>query len=78
MKIRYDAEADAMYIYLQGRPGETVGHTRELEDGVAVDFRADGGVFGIEILDASTRLGFPRGCPEVSLEQMVFKSSSAA
>lgn len=50
MKITYDAEADAMYIYLQGKPGEAVDHGK---------------------------LGFPRGCPEVSLEQMIFKGSCA-
>ena len=76
MRIRYDAEVDAMYIYIQGAPGEKVGHMTELADGVAVDFRADGAVFGIEILDASQRLGFPRGCPTVSLEHMAFKESA--
>lgn len=30
MKITYDAEADAMYIYLQGKPGEKVDRTEEL------------------------------------------------
>ena len=30
MKITYDAEADAMYIYLQGKPGEAVDHTEVL------------------------------------------------
>ncbi|MDP2628016.1 MAG: DUF2283 domain-containing protein [Candidatus Rokubacteria bacterium] len=73
MRIRYDPEVDAMYVYIQGAPGEKVNHTQELEDGFAVDFRADGSVFGIEILDASKRLGFPRGCPEVSLEQIAFR-----
>ena len=29
MKITYDAEADALYIYLQGKPGQVVDHTRE-------------------------------------------------
>jgi len=77
MKITYDAEADAMYIYLQGKPGEKVSRTQELGDGIAIDYGPGGAVFGIEILDASHRLGFPRGCPEVSLEQMVFKGSPA-
>lgn len=77
MKITYDAEADAMYIYLQGKPGEKVDHTQELGSGIAVDYDAAGVVFGIEILDASEKLGFPRGCPEISLEQLVFKGSAA-
>jgi uncharacterized protein YuzE len=77
MKITYDAEADAMYIYLQGTPGDKVTRTEELGGGIAVDYGPAGAVFGIEILDASEKLRFPRGCPEVSLEQMVFKGSSA-
>ena len=77
MKITYDAEADAMYIYLQGKPGEKADHTEELGEGIAVDYGPEGAVFGIEILDASEKLRFPRGCPEVSLEQMVFKGSIA-
>ena len=77
MKITYDADADALYIYLQGKPGEQVSRTEELEDGIAVDYGPGGAVFGIEILDASKKLGFPRGCPEVSLEQMVYKGSPA-
>ncbi len=75
MKITYDAEADAMYIYLQGKPGDTVDRTAVLTGGVAVDYGPGGAIFGIEILDASKKLGFPRGCPEVSLEQMVFKGA---
>ena len=75
MKITYDAEADAMYIYLEGRPGEAVNRTQELGDGIAVDYTGADGIYGIEILDASKRLGFTRGCPEVSLEQLVFKGS---
>ena len=75
MKITYDAEADAMYIYLQGKPGQVVNHTRELGAGVAVDYTSADGIYGIEILDASERLGFARGCPEVSLEQLVYKGA---
>ena len=75
MKITYDADADAMYIYLEVKPGQAVKHTQELGDGIAVDYTSGEGVYGIEILDASERLGFARGCPEVSLEQLVFKGA---
>jgi uncharacterized protein YuzE len=65
MKITYDAEADAMYIYLEGKPGQVVNRTQELGDGIAVDCTSVGGIYGIEILDASERLGLnermPRG-----------------
>ena len=75
MKITYDADADAMYIYLEGKPGQVVKRTQELGDGIAVDYTSAEGIYGIEILDASERLGFARGCPEVSLEQLVFKGA---
>lgn len=77
MKITYDAEADAMYIYLQGKPGQTVDHTEVLEGGFAVDYGPAGETLGIEILQASKTLGFPKGCPEVSLEHSVYKGSPA-
>jgi len=69
MRIRYDPEVDAMYVYIQGAPGEKVNHTQELEDGFAVDFRADGSVFGIEILDAKEVLGKGQ-LPKVVLENL--------
>ena len=75
MKITYDAEADAMYIYLEGKPGQVVNRTQELREGIAVDYTSADGIYGIEILDASKRLGFTRGCPEVALEQLVYKGS---
>ena len=75
MKITYDAEADAMYIYLQGKPGQVVDHSQELGNGITVDYTSTDGINGIEILDASERLGFARGCPEVSLEQLVYKGA---
>lgn len=75
MKITYDTEADALYIYLEGKPGQVVNRTHELGNGIAVDYTSADGIFGIEILDASERLGFARGCPEVSLEQLVYKGA---
>ena len=77
MKITYDAEADAMYIYLEGKPGQVVNRTQELGEGIAVDYTSVDGIYGIEILDASKRLGFTRGCPEVALEQLVYKGSGS-
>ena len=49
MKIRYDPDADAMYIKLREGPIE---YTREIEeDGdVILDFNKNGRVVGVEIL----------------------------
>jgi uncharacterized protein YuzE len=46
-----------MYIYLGGKPGQVVNCAQELGDGIVVDYTSGGGIYGIEILDASDRLG---------------------
>ena len=50
MKIDYDAEADALYIQLKE---EHVHRTEDLDNGVVLDFGADGTLLGIEILFVS-------------------------
>lgn len=48
-----DPEADAAYIYLDGKPakGERA-HTVEVTKHIYLDFAADGRLLGIEILDS--------------------------
>ena len=59
LEIRYDAEADAAYIYVVARgPGRTVARTTfcdvEWEGSAAsLDLDAKGGLLGVEILGAS-------------------------
>ncbi len=53
MKITYDKEVDALYICFQ----ETTVTTKEIEEGLAVDYAADGTVAGIELLDAKDHIG---------------------
>lgn len=53
MRITYDKEADALRIIFR----ETTVTTKELGDGIALDFDAEGKIAGIEVLDASDRLG---------------------
>lgn len=53
MKISYDAEVDALSITFR----ETTVTTRELGEGIAADFDAEGQLAGIEILDAMKRVG---------------------
>jgi uncharacterized protein YuzE len=52
MKIEYSKEADAIYVYFTQT---YVAKSKEIEDGVVVDFGADGQVIGIEVLDVSQR-----------------------
>ena len=54
MKITYDKEADAAYIYLKGRIGNgEVKSTISMNDNIILDFDADKKLIGIEILSAS-------------------------
>jgi len=52
MKLHYYPETDSLYIELSGNAGT---ETRELADGVNVDFDALGGVVGIDIDRASSQ-----------------------
>jgi len=60
MKLRYYPETDSLYIELSDRhielsdrPGA---ETREIADGLNVDFDADGSVVGLDIDGASKKL----------------------
>jgi len=66
MKITYDREVDALYIRFK----ETTVTTKHLEEGIAVDYDADGRLAGIEILDAVKRLGDPQVFRQVILEDI--------
>ena len=55
MKITYDKEADAMYLYFQS--GKKVARTVELADLPIADLDTRGKVVGIEVLCASRQLG---------------------
>ncbi len=56
MKIRYDAEVDALYIELRPLlPGTA--ECRELTPDITAHYGPDGKIAGLEILDASEVLG---------------------
>ena len=48
MKITYDPDADAMYIYLDEEA--KVDSTKEIERDVIVDYDAQGKIIGVEFL----------------------------
>jgi len=52
VKIEYSKEADAIYVYFKE---EFVASSKEIEDGVVIDFDKDGHLIGIEVLDVSQR-----------------------
>ena len=54
MIITYDKEADSLYIQLRDvKPS----HGVDFEEGVTVDVDEHGHIVGLELLDASERLG---------------------
>ena len=66
MRITYDREVDALYFRFR----ETTVTTRDLGEGIAADYDADGHLAGIEILDAVKRLGDPGALRQVILENV--------
>jgi len=66
MRIEYDKEVDALYIVLRNIPASD---SRDLEEGVTVDLDDEGHILGLEILDASERLGL-EALLNISIENM--------
>ena len=50
MKLHYDRETDSLYIDLNARPSVD---SREIQEGVVIDFDAKGQIVGIDIQHAS-------------------------
>ena len=66
MKIEYDKEVDALYILLtDAKPVDTM----DVEDGVTIDLDDQGHIVGMEVLDATDRLGL-ESLINVSIENM--------
>lgn len=58
MKVTYDAGVDVLRIVLRDSPVE---ESDEEKPGMVIDYDKHGNVVGIEILDASIRVGNPQG-----------------
>ena len=67
MEITYDKEADAVYI--EFRKG-TFARNRKLDDVTILDLDEQGGILGIELLDASKRLP-PESLSEVRVKNLI-------
>ena len=52
MRIEYDREADALYIYFC-EAGKKVAETVTIKPGVHVDFDSEGNIIGLEVLSVS-------------------------
>ena len=53
MKLNYDTETDSLYIELNAKPSAD---SREIADGLVIDFDTEGNVVGIDVEHASTKL----------------------
>jgi len=56
MKITFDKDADAVYIYFKEISPREIKNTISLNDSVNIDIDEEGKTLGIEILDASKNL----------------------
>lgn len=56
MKLRYDPQVDVLSIILSDLPVE---ESDEDKPGLILDYDKDGNIVGLEILDASRRMGNP-------------------
>ena len=53
MKLKYYRETDSLYIDLLSRPSTD---SREITEGVVLDYDADGNLVGIDIDNASSKI----------------------
>jgi len=74
MKIEYDREVDAVYIYLQQKQ---VVKTIELSDVVKIDLDEEGNLIGIEVLDATQRYSLA-DIFNISTENLILNEELAA
>ena len=57
MKLSYHADTDSLYIDLSERPSS---ESREISEGVVLDYDADGRLVGIDIDNASNKVELKR------------------
>jgi uncharacterized protein YuzE len=69
MKLHYYPETDSLYIELKSGPGT---ETREVAEGLLVDFDAQGDVVGLDIDRASRKLDLSK------VETIALPAASAA
>ena len=74
MKIEYDKEVDAVYIYLQQKE---VAKTIELSEVVNVDLDEEGKLIGIEVLEATQRYSLS-DIFNISTENLIFDEGLVA
>lgn len=56
IKVTFDEEADAAYIYFKEIDSKEVVKTISLNESINIDLDSEGQILGIEVLDASQNL----------------------
>ena len=74
MKITYDPDVDAAYIYLTEQRGEVT--TVKADENIFLDYGPADELVGIEILDASQVLGFDRKNPQIKIDKALAVSAT--
>ena len=67
MIVKYDKQADAIYLYLQKVKKGTVYKTVPINEDIMVDLNRHGKVVGVEILGASSHIP-KKDIPRISFE----------
>jgi uncharacterized protein YuzE len=71
MKLNYYEETDSLYIDLSSKPGET---SKEISEGIVLDYGRDGNLVGIDIDNASRKLDME----QFSFNKLPFKKDTVA
>jgi len=58
MKIKYDKETDVVYIRFSS---QNIAESDQDKPGIIIDYSADGQIVGIEVLNASEKMGKEKG-----------------
>jgi uncharacterized protein YuzE len=58
MLIKYDKEVDVVYIQFSEKQ---IAESDEDKPGIILDYDTDGNIVGIEVLEASKKMGQPNG-----------------
>ncbi|MFQ5901721.1 MAG: DUF2283 domain-containing protein [Thermodesulfobacteriota bacterium] len=67
--MEYSKEADAIYVYFKEA---FVAKSKEIEDGVVIDFDDNGQFIGIEVLDVRQRFGLSN-IANINIENLPIK-----
>jgi len=70
VRVTYDSEVDVLYI----RFIEATVTTKQVAEGIAVDYDTEGRIAGIEILDALKRFGSKDVFKKVILEDLALRT----